>query len=368
MARIVLSTTDVHLTGGVERVVVECANRLARRGHEVTALAARIDRAVLDPAVTARPVPVPLDLDARTGLGFRSRASRALRELRPDMHGSFSVLSPPGGVFWVPSVHRVGYELLRSRRGAAGRLALRLHPYHAVRLRLERAMFAPGAYRALLTQAEGVKADLVSAYGVPAEDIEVLPLGYDDERFDPARRAAERAAARERFGYGRDDRVLLFVANELERKGWDTLVAAVRQLDDPSVRVLGAGREVPQEAPAWVRWAGADQDVPQLHAAADAFVLPTRYEPWGLVIVEALGSGLPLVTTRLAGAAAAVRDRETGWLVDDPEDAEALAEGIRWALSGAAADPETIGASVRDYAWPRIVDRYAVVLEREAAR
>jgi glycosyltransferase involved in cell wall biosynthesis len=365
---IVLSNTDVGLSGGVERVVVECANRLADAGHEVTVLAARVDPGRLQPTVRVRQVPVPLALDARVGLGFRSRAARALAELRPDVHGAFSVLSPLGGVFWLPSVHLVGYRLLLSRRGPAGRLALRLHPFHVVRLRLERTMFAPDGYAALLTQAEGVKADLVAAYGVPEEDVEVLPLGYDDAEFDPGRRLANRAVARERFGYGDGDRVVLFVGNELERKGWDTLMSAVAKLDGTGVRVLGAGRIAPEGPPEWVSWAGADQDVAQLHAAADAFVLPTRYEPWGLAIIEALGSGLPTVTTRLAGAAVGVRDRETGWLLDDPEDAGALAAGIRWALSDASADPDATGASVRDYAWGGVVARYARVLEREAAR
>ena len=135
---------------------------------------------------------------------------------------------------------------------------------------------------------------------------------------------------------------MLFVGNELERKGWDTLMTAVASLGDPRLRVLAAGRVAPETPPPFVRWAGADQDVEQLHAAADAFVLPSRYEPWGLVIVEALGSGLPVVTTRLAGAAVAVWDGETGRLLDDPDDVAALASAIAWALSGAHAGADVI--------------------------
>jgi UDP-glucose:(heptosyl)LPS alpha-1,3-glucosyltransferase len=366
--RIALSNTDVDLSGGVERVVAECANELAQRGHEVTVLAARVDPSVLRPEVKVRRVPVPLALDTRTGLGFRSRAARALEALKPDVHGAFSVLSPLGGVFWVPSVHRVGYDLLSSRRGRAGRLLMRLHPYHRVRLRLERTMFARGGYAALLTQAEGVKADVVSVYGVPEADVEVLPLGFDDSAFNPGARASSRAAARERFGYGEDERVVLFVGNELERKGWDTLVGAVARLGDPRICVLGAGRIAPESPPTFVHWAGPDQDVAQLHAAADAFVLPTRYEPWGLAIVEALGSGLPVVTTRLAGAAVAVRDGESGRLLGDPDDEAELAAAISWALSANRASAGAIGDSVKEYAWPGVVGRYTEILDREAGR
>ena len=105
--------------------------------------------------------------------------------------------------------------------------------------------------------------------------------------------------ARARFGYGEEDRVLLFVGNEFERKGFDSVLEAVGLMRDPTVKILGAGRVAPDRSlqvadratgtDRPVQWLGSSSDVALLHAAADVFVLPTRYEPWGLVIVEALG-------------------------------------------------------------------------------
>ena len=117
---------------------------------------------------------------------------------------------------------------------------------------------------------------------------------------------------------------------------------------DPTVKLLGAGHVAPDADPYRslierlgltdrLQWVGSSSDVALLHAASDAFVLPTRYEPWGLVIVEALGSGLPVVTSRLAGAALTVEDGKTGRLLRDPEDPVELAEALRWALSDAPA-------------------------------
>jgi UDP-glucose:(heptosyl)LPS alpha-1,3-glucosyltransferase len=103
-----------------------------------------------------------------------------------------------------------------------------------------------------------------------------------------------------------------------------------------------------------------------LHAASDAFVLPTRYEPWGLVIVEALGSGLPVVTSQVAGAALAVRDGGTGRLIRNPEDPAELADALRWAFSDSPADANMIAASVRDYTWVEVIARYELIL-REVA-
>jgi UDP-glucose:(heptosyl)LPS alpha-1,3-glucosyltransferase len=374
--RVALSAPDVGLTGGIERQIAETANWLSRAGNEVTVYAAHVDREVLDDDVCVCVLHVPVS-QTRVGIGFRRRAAAAIAADEPDVHGAFSALSPLGGVFWVPSVHRVAYGLLLQWRTPLRRLPVRLNPYHRVRLHLERTMLAEGGHARLLAIADGAKRDIVDLYGVPAEEIDVLPLGFDPRAFDPGKRAAARAQARVHFGYAEDDSVLVFIANELERKGFGVLLDAVARLDNPAVKILGAGRVSPEGYASQmqalgltdrVRWVGSSTDVSVLHAAGDAFVLPTRYEAWGLVIVEALGSGLPVVTSRLAGAAIAVSDRETGWLLEDHEDPTELAAAIRWSLSSAPASAQAIAASVDGYTWEKIVERYADVLREVASQ
>jgi UDP-glucose:(heptosyl)LPS alpha-1,3-glucosyltransferase len=368
--RVALSSPDVNTVGGIERVVTETANWLSRKGHEVSVYAARVDSEVLDEAVRVRRVPVPAKLDL-LGVGFRGRAQAAIAADHPDVHGAFSTLSPLGGVYWIPSVHRVAYELLLEWRTPVQRLPVRFNPFHRIRLRQERAMFAAGGCARLLVAAEAVKLDVMRLYGVAGRDIAVLPLGFDPRAFDAGCRANMRDEIRRRLGYGPDDRVLVFVANELERKGFGVLLDAVARLEDARVKVLGAGRLAPDAYRGQIerlglteriRWEGSSADIGALHAASDVFVLPSRYEAWGLVIVEALGSGLPVVTSRLAGAAIAVRDRETGWLLDDPENPAELAEALRWALSSAPAESRAISDSVREYTWEELVSGYERVL------
>ncbi len=356
----------------MERVIAEAANRLTRMGHAITVYASRVQGEVLDPNVRIVRVVVPAQLDAYTGLGFRGRCAAAIAADPPDVHGAFSVLSPLGGIFWVPSVHRIGYELLLSRRRLGGRLAVRLHPYHRSRLRLERSMFAPGGAVGLLAQTEEVRSDIVRCY-TGTGDIGVLPLGYDDALFDPDRRRRLRDHARRSYGYAPEDRVFLFVANELERKGFDVLLNAAAQM--PEAKILGAGRRAPSRQLVEraglgdrLQWVGHVRDVAALQSAADALVLPTRYEPWGLVIVEALGSGLPVVTSRLAGAASLVCDGRTGSLLEDPEDTGLLIEAMHWAISDRPAPPQEIAASVRAYAWDQVIERYRQVLMEASVR
>ena len=371
--RIAVSYPEVNLTGGVERVVVETVNHLVRRGHDVHVLAASVADGVLVPGVTVHRVKAPRAVDPLFVLAYRDRATTALKRTGPyDAHAAFSALSPLGGTFWVPSVHAASYEAILAWRSGAGRLAVQAHPFHRVRLALERQYLTPGGYRRVVAQTEAVKADAVRLYGTPPEDIDVVELGFDPVAFSPERRAALRASSRAELGIGEQDKVIAFVANELERKGFATLTAALTRLDDKNVKLLSIGRTDPEATRALARAdgleartvvAGSSSDVAVPLAAADAMVLPTRYEPWGLVIVEALATGIPVVTTRLAGAAQEILEGRTGALVDDPDDVDGFADGIAWALDdGGPEDAAAIAASVGHLTWETVLDRFTALL------
>ena len=95
--------------GGIERVVVECANQLVAAGHDVHVLATRFQPDALDDRVTRVHVPTRRRPDALACLQYRDRAGDLLEQVG-GVHGSFSGFSPLGGVFWVPSVQRVAYD------------------------------------------------------------------------------------------------------------------------------------------------------------------------------------------------------------------------------------------------------------------
>jgi UDP-glucose:(heptosyl)LPS alpha-1,3-glucosyltransferase len=111
-----------------------------------------------------------------------------------------------------------------------------------------------------------------------------------------------------------------------------------------------------------VRFVGPSDDVAQYYAAADVFALPTEYEAWGLVIVEALASGLPVVTSRLAGAAVAIVDGRTGVLLDDPRNVESITAALGTILSGRCESAGRISESVEPYTWDHVLPRYEQIL------
>jgi UDP-glucose:(heptosyl)LPS alpha-1,3-glucosyltransferase len=207
---------------------------------------------------------------------------------------------------------------------------------------MERQYFRDSHPRAVICTSRREVEDLAHYYGVDPTITTVLPNPFDPRSFNIGRRATERAAARERMGLREGEVALLFVANELHRKGFGQTLAALAELRDDRLTLHLIGRTPPTAYNSTVerlgltgrvRYHGSTDDVGWWYAGGDLLVLPTQYEPFGLVIVEALASGLPVITTRIAGAAEAVHHGTTGLIQDDPYDVTELASLIQRAIA-----------------------------------
>jgi glycosyltransferase involved in cell wall biosynthesis len=205
---------------------------------------------------------------------------------------------------------------------------------------------------------------------IPRRKIEVIPRGRDPERLGrrtPARRVAVRK------GLGLDDRspVLLAVGRLTAQKGIDVLLEALPAVAtrEPDVRVLvagrdgGAGAQLAEQAARLgldqrVDFLGVRDDVADLMAAADAFVLPSRWEGAAGTVLEAMALECPVVCSALPTLAETV-DETTARLVR-PQDPGALAA----ALGDVLADDRAASARARA-ARSRFVDRFTI---RAAAR
>ncbi|HEY9719624.1 MAG TPA: glycosyltransferase, partial [Trichormus sp.] len=113
---------------------------------------------------------------------------------------------------------------------------------------------------------------------------------------------------------------------------------------------------------------GPSAEVYKYYAAADLFALPTKYEAWGMVIVEAMACGLPVVTSRLAGASVAVKEGINGLLLDNPSDPAEVAQKLRQALYSFRPQPETVADSVSEFSWDNILAKYEAILLAQRAK
>jgi UDP-glucose:(heptosyl)LPS alpha-1,3-glucosyltransferase len=374
--KIALSFPGCHRRGGVERIVLEAARFLDGRGHEVHVFANEWD-AGDSTTVRFRHVPMWRFPGFLQPLSYQKNATRLIAAEPFDAIGTFGCECPFGGVHWAQSVHRAWLQRSQSMRPpwSAGRIRQQLNPLHPVLLRLERAHFGERNYRKVIVTTPEVKADLARLYNVPGADVGLVPNGFSPAEFNPATRQQRRAKMRSRLGLASDTMALLFVANELDRKGLTPLLGALRRLKRADVKLLVVGRPDVRQVRARAAAAGvegqviacgATSDVAGFHAAADLFVLPTQYEAFCLAILEALGSGLPVVTTDVPGARDAIQEGVNGLLVRDPLSDEELATALEVALNRqrrekmSAAAPATVGM----YQWPVVLERYERLLTK----
>jgi glycosyltransferase involved in cell wall biosynthesis len=190
-----------------------------------------------------------------------------------------------------------------------------------------------------VTHSRGIRDSVLSAYAGRPRRVEVVSLGIDLRRFDRALAQAARVAE-----YRRDaGPVVGAIGRLVPQKAMHVLVDATPALlqADPATRVLIVGDgplRADLEAQAArlgvahaVRFAGYQEDVVSAYAAMDVFVLPSRDEGFGLVFLEAMAMGVPVVGTRVIGSEDAVDDGVTGLLVPYANPA-ALAAAVRGIL------------------------------------
>jgi D-inositol-3-phosphate glycosyltransferase len=234
---------------------------------------------------------------------------------------------------------------------------------------------------------EQERISLRQLYGASDDRVAVIPLGVDLDRFRPS----EKQAARRALGL-KDERIVLFVGRIEPLKGLDILINAAALLESDvecSVLVVGgdeSSQSRVQELTDLARDRGIERRVcfvgsvdhetlPLYYNAADVCVVPSHYESFGLVAVEAMASGVPVVASRVGGLAGTVKDGETGylipWLCPEPfaERIELLLENepLRQSLGEAAREAmvrfrwENVAAAVLEL-YDTITDRPAGML------
>lgn len=186
---------------------------------------------------------------------------------------------------------------------------------------------------------------LVHDYGLPAERLVVIPNNVDIDVFAPPT-ADRRRAARAALNLG-DERALLTLARLHEQKGLDILLDAAAQVPagDWTLLIAGVGPledDLKRQAAELglgdrVRWLGWCDDSVAALAAADLFVLPSRYEGQPIALLEAMAAGVPVLATAVAGTPEALDDGRLGTLAP-PEDPAALAHALRRFLAGELPD------------------------------
>ncbi len=365
--------------GGMERALAGLFEHLTRRGHSIGLYAME----------WSGDGPSGLDWTrVRAGgprawreVTFARRALAAARDEGCDVvvglrHSPGVDVYYPHGGSWVDSWERkvAGYP---APAQALRRLAANLSPKQRVFRAAERAIFDDARTR-IIAVSEMVRGRLVDAYGVDPERIDVVPNGVDSDRFHPADGREDLARLRRDLGCDDGATLFLHVSHNFRLKGLEWLIHAAKQLRDEghSFRIAVLGRDAPGRyiglsrrlgVGELVRFPGVSAEPERRYRAADVFVLPTYHDPCSLATLEAMASGLPVITTRFNGAVPP--GSEGGIVFEDPADVGALAGAMRSLLDPADRSARAAAArrDVRGLSWSRCFDAVEAVLVRAAA-
>ena len=264
-----------------------------------------------------------------------------------------------------------------ARMEAAGQRRRVRGPYHRAILWLERRMFSPAGHRRVLAVSRLAADEVAQDYHVPAARLAMIYNGVDGERFNPGRRPELGPELRQALGVDPETPLCAAIGSGFVRKGFDLLLALWRRSAPGGATLLLVGDD--ERLTSWRRQAaeppldghvvvtGPRRDVEAVLAAADVACVPSRQEAFGNVVLEACAAGVPVVTSRRAGAAELLDGPLAALVVEDPEDIDALAAALERALGPERAG---LGAAARRLAealpWDLHVDRLEALLEETA--
>lgn len=362
---------EVGTQGGMERQLGELCHGLLERGYRVVVVARRCELPA-HPLLLPIRVPAPARPFALAYPAFFIAGSLAVRRHREGL------VHTTGAVVWnkadLSTVHFCHHGF---RDAGGGSRASRDSPGHhanaaasAWMSRLaERVCLRPARTRQLVAVSQGVKRELERLVPNRRREIVVIPNGVDPARFAPDSRV--RADVRARLGLGDDDLVALFVGGDWERKGLRWAIDGVAVARGWHLLVVGVGDERRYGAHARdcgvgdrLHFVGSRPDTPRYYASADAFLLPSSYEAFPLVALEAAAAGLPLLAGRVSGVEELIEEGVNGWFVT--RDGADIGARL-YALGTDRALRRAMGAAARDagaaYTWDRVVDAYVKLYE-----
>ena len=250
-------------------------------------------------------------------------------------------------------VHREWLKQRQRTLGAAARLSIALNPYHRYVLAAEKRLFSSPRLKAVICNSRMVKQEIREYFGVAEEKLHVIYSGVDTAAFHPGLKAQHRQALRAQYAIPCDAPLFLFVGSGFARKGLGAALQALATLP-PQAHLLVVGKDRQEAAfkaaaarlgvAQRVHFAGAQRDVKPFYGAADAFVLPTLYDPFPNVALEASACGLPVITSWKSGAAELIEDGKSGYICDALDVASLAGAMARLLDAGAAA---AMGAAAR---------------------
>lgn len=324
--------------GGAEKVAVDLMRGLRQQGIQVDIYARKISEQI--DLLGSRPYIVPCVslTSAIRATTFASNLQKMLAKQKYDIIHAFTRT-------YYADVYRIGggchKEHLRRvsvSRGAIGKFLAFMNPKHGMILKLEKKSFEQGAYKKIVAVSERTKKEIIDNYQIPENDIRIIYNGVDTNKFNPDYKKY-RTKLRVAFGLKDSDFVLLFCGNGFRTKGLDFALEAIA-LVSPQINckflIVGKGNVAHYRKNAYklklkdkIFFLGSRDNVHQIYGAVDALIHPSLHDPFPNVVLEAMSSGIPVITTKVTGTAEVITNNLDSIVVDHASDTYQLTEAVK---------------------------------------
>lgn len=309
-------------SGGAEAYLQRLAAGVRAAGHEVLLVT------TAEWPESAWPFGEILRLTGDSPMKFADAVDRASLDQRCDVTMSLERVRHCDVYRAGDGVHRAWLERRARAGGLMEHVRIALNFKHQRVRRLEDALFAQGGAGRVIANSQMVREEIIRLCNYPAERIEVVYNGVPNEQFRFTEE--ERAESREQFEIAPNETALLFIGSGWERKGLAYVLRALEEIGDPALKLFVAGRG---NARAFrsrcAKFLGEVDDLAALYRAGDLFLLPTIYDPFSNACLEALASGLPVITTKANGFSEIITEAVHGSIVEEGK-VPALANAIRF--------------------------------------
>lgn len=308
--------------GGSERYCVNLARRLKEVGHDVSVIGHSIDEELAD-EVEFVPVPVNRLTSWTSNRSFAQNCGLAAER------GRFDIVYGLGRSFGLDAVRvteRLQSHWLNVRyKKPFPHFLQRLNPRHRALIGLERSIYRSENVRRIVTQSQLDRRLVQEYYGIDDEKIRTIYNGVDTTVFHRGVRA-QRDAVREELGVPSDAPLLVFASMDFAGKGLFSILQSLKATrhSDAMLLVLGTGPVARFQRLAddlgvgkRVIFAGRRNEIERYYGAADLFLLPTAYEPFPNVNLEAMACGVPVITTTTSGGVDVIEETQNGYLISD---------------------------------------------------